>query len=91
MNHKIPNYVKPFLWSYNVKEMDWQKDKKRILTNVLNLGTKKATDWVFSCYSKQSIIAVIKKPLPGEWNKKSLNFWSLILNVKPGNTKRKLR
>jgi len=39
----IPKYVKPYLWSYDTKKLDLQKNKERIITNILNLGSKKAT------------------------------------------------
>ena len=89
-NQKIPSLIKPFLWSYDYNKLDLQKDKKRILTNVLNFGTKTATNWALNNYSKKDIKEVLKKPMPGEWSPKSLNFWSLVLEVKPGSTKRVL-
>ncbi len=89
-NKKLPSFIKPYLWSYDTDKMDFKEDKRRILTNVLNLGTKEATDWVFKEYNRSDIVEVIKKPLPGEWDKKSLYFWSLVLGVKPGSTKRKV-
>ena len=79
----IPQYIQPFLWSYDTKRMNFKKDKKRIIINVLNLGTKKATDWLFKTYTKQEIKTVFKNSLAGEWNKKSLNFWSFIFNLNP--------
>lgn len=91
MKKKIPSYVKPFLWSYDIKKMDIKKDKKRILTNILNLGTKKASKWALSTYSKREIKNVLRHPLPGEWNDKSLNFWSMLFNVTPGSTKRRFK
>ena len=84
----IPDFVRPFLWSYDVSKLDIEKDKKRVITNVLNHGTKEATDWLFSIFSKKDITEVIENPLPGEWNKKSLNFWSFILDVEIGDTVR---
>ena len=86
----IPSYIHPFLWSYDVSKMDLNKNKKRIITNVLNLGTARATDWLFETYNKKDIKSAITNPFPGEWNKKSLNFWSVVLNVKPGSLKRKI-
>jgi len=68
--------------------MDLGKDKKRIITNVLNYGTKESTDWLFSVFDKKDIIEAIEKPYPGEWSKKSLNFWSFLFEVKAGDTKR---
>ena len=84
----IPSYLQPFLWSYDIDKLDLQRDKKRIITNILNLGTAKATDWLFRTYNKKDIKKAIANPLPGEWDEKSLNFWSLILNIKPGSTER---
>lgn len=87
----IPKFVQPFLWSYDVNKMDLVQDKKRIITNVLNLGTTQATDWLFEIYSKEDIKSCLTSPLPGEWNKKSLFFWSFIMDTQPGNTERVLR
>ncbi len=84
----IPSYIQPFLWSYDINKMDLSRNKKRIITNILNLGTAKSTDWLFKTYNEKDIKEAVINPLPGEWNKKSLNFWSLILNVKPGKTER---
>ncbi len=80
----IPKFVQPFLWSYDTTKLDLDRDKKRIITNVLNLGTKEATDWLFKQYSKVDIKDCLIHPLPGEWNNKSIVFWSLLLDVKPG-------
>ncbi len=86
----IPEFVQPFLWSYDIKALDISRDKKRIITNVLNLGTSEATRWLFNTYTKQDIKECLLNPLPGEWNSKSMNFWSLVLDVKPGSTKRNI-
>ncbi len=74
---------KPFLWSYDISKIDLKRNKKRIITNVLNQGTKEATDVLFQVYSKDEIKEVITNPLPGEWSDKSLNYWSLLLNIDP--------
>lgn len=91
MNNTIPDHVRPFLWSFDLSKIDLKKDKKRVITNVLNLGSKEATDWLFSVYDKDDIVETIKNPFSGEWNKKSLYFWSLIFGVKAGDTVRTLR
>ena len=84
----IPRFVQPFLWSYDVSTLDLSHDKKRIITNVLNLGTSQATDWIFDTYTEKDIKSCLINPLPGEWNNKSMTFWSLVLDVKPGNKTR---
>lgn len=88
MKIQIPPFVRPFLWSYDIERLDRQADKKRIITNVLNLGTKKATDWLENVFERDELREALEYPLPGEWNRKSLHFWSLIFDVKPGNTMR---
>ena len=90
MNKDIPDFIKTFLWSYDISKIDLEKDKKRIITNVLNYGTKEATDWLFSVYSKDDITETIQSPFSGEWNKKSLHFWSFILGIKAGDTIRRI-
>ncbi len=87
----IPSVFRPFLWSYNVDKMDLESSKKRIITNVLNLGTMEATNKLFGIYDKEVIRKIVENPLPGEWNKKSLNFWSLIFDIKPQKTLREIR
>ena len=84
----IPAYIRPFLGSYDIDKLDLRRNRKRIITNVLNWGTSRAANWIFKVYDKKDIKEAIKNPLPGEWNKKSLNFWGLILGVKPGIGKR---
>ena len=85
----IPPFLQPFLWSYDIEKLDLLRDKKRIITNVLNLGTAQATKWLFETYSKEDIKEALINPLSGEWNKKSLNLWGLVLSVKPGLTDRR--
>ncbi|MEK7163470.1 MAG: hypothetical protein AAB775_02075 [Patescibacteria group bacterium] len=82
--------IAPFLWSYDVDKMDADRDKKRIITNVLNLGTKSAVEELFQTYKKSEIKEVVEKPLPGEWNEKSLNFWNTILDIESKRSERKI-
>lgn len=89
--NKIMNIFRPFLWSYNVSEIDLKKNKNRIITNILNLGSKEATDLLFQVYSAKEIKQAVINPLPGEWNDKSLNYWSIIFDMEPKKTKYVLR
>jgi len=86
----IPKFLQPFLWSYDASALDLARDKKRIITNVLNLGTQEATDWLFKAYTKEDIKDCLIHPLPGEWNNKSLVFWSLLMDVKPGQANKRI-
>ncbi len=91
MNQEIMEKFKPFLWSYDTTKMDLESDKKRIITNVLNLGTREVTDLLFEFYSNNDIREVVKNPKPGEWSDKSLNYWSIILGIKPRKIENVLR
>ena len=90
MSITVPQSMRPFLWSYDMTRIDMVKDKKRIITNILNLGTKEATDWLFSAFDKKDICEAVLNPLPGEWSKKSLHFWAFALGVKAGSTERRI-
>jgi len=89
-NVYIPQEVQPFLWSYDISDLDLEKHKKRIITNVLNYGTREATDWVMQTYTDTEIRSALADPLPGEWLDKSLNYWSLVYDVEPGSTERNI-
>lgn len=78
----IPQYLKHCLWSYDIKKLNPDKDKKIIITSVLNLGSSKATSWLFSRYSAMEIVKTIKESNEGNWNKKSLNLWRLVFGIK---------
>ncbi len=82
LKDKAPKFIKPFLWSYDFSKLDLRKDKQRIILNILNLGTKEATDWLFSYYSKPEIKnVIINHGAKGELSDKSLNYWTLILKI----------
>jgi hypothetical protein len=79
-----PKFIKSFLWSADFKKIDLQRDKARIILNLLNIGTKKATDWLFDYYPKSEIKKTfINRGAKGELSAKSLNYWSLILKINP--------
>ena len=76
------------LWSFDTDRIDVQEHQERIITNVLNLGTHDALVWLFSTYPRERIAAVVAHPRPGEWNQRSLNYWSLVLDLEPKRTSR---
>jgi len=81
MKVEIPQAVLATLWSYDSEKLDYERDKERIITNVLNLGTKEALDWLFGTYSRDDIMSFVLHPRPGEWNRKSLTFWGVVFGV----------
>jgi hypothetical protein len=82
MKPQLPDPVKAVLWSFDPDKIDVEVHKERIITNVLNLGTHAALVWLFATYPRQQIAAVVAHPHPGEWNRKSLNYWALVFGVR---------
>lgn len=83
MANALPDPVRAALWSYDTEHMDLVLHAERIITNVLNIGTHEAVQWLFVTYDRSVISSVVEQPRPGEWNRKSLNFWSLLFDVEP--------
>ena len=86
----FPPSVRACLWSYDLGSLDMHTHQNLIITQTLNSGSKEATDWIQAHYTQQEVRAAIQHPLPGMWNKKSLNFWSIVYNIQPEQTKRRV-
>lgn len=77
-----PKIIRPFLWSSDLRQVDLQRDKNRIILNILNIGSHQATDWLFSFYPKRVIKKVVTDyGARGELSPKSLNYWTLVLDI----------
>lgn len=83
MATQLPPPVKAVLWWLDTTQLDLEQHKVRIITSVLNLGTHEAVVWLFNTYQRGVIAEVVAHPRPGEWNRKSLNYWSLVFGVEP--------
>jgi len=80
----IPRIIRPFLWFNDLKKMDVDKDKDRIILNVLEYGNPKSTKWIFKKYKKEDIVnAIIKYGAKGQLSPKSLNYWKIMLDIDP--------
>jgi hypothetical protein len=52
------------------------------------MGTHDALLWLFKTYPRERIAEVVAHPRPGEWNKRSLNYWALVFDLEPKRTSR---
>jgi len=87
---KIPNFVAPCLWSYNIKDLDLKEDKELIITQVLNYGDEKRIKWLYSVYTEDDIKEIVSHPRRGLWFEKVLNVWELMLGIRiPKKVKQK--
>ena len=79
----LPRSVKAVLWSYNIDLIKVQKDKKIIISQVLNFGSEEAIEWLFRQYGS-TLVTKIANTIPlFQWNKKSLSLWRLVLPINP--------
>ena len=85
---EIPVYVRPFLWSYDIDQLSLERDRALIIKNVLDYGTKQATDWLRATYPREDIQEVIRHTPASAWNKKSLALWTLLYDVVPERSTR---
>ena len=75
----LPQSVISTLWSYDISKLNLVDDSKIIINNVLQYGSLDSTKWLFKNYDKDTIKNMVYHPLPGSYNKKSINYWKLIL------------
>jgi len=80
---EIPQFLKPFLWSYDLSRLDMEKHKNIIIKNILDLGTVQATDWMKENYTESDVKEAIKLSIRSDWSKKSISLWSFIYDVQP--------
>ena len=79
----IPACAHLALWSYDIARLDMIRDRAIIIKNVLDFGTKEATDWVRQIYTAEDIREVIIHTPRSSWDKKSLALWTLLYSVEP--------
>jgi len=80
---QIPDSVRAVLWSYDVDRIDTEQHKRLIVCQVLIFGTEDAIRWLFTTYGRDEVTREANEIPLGQWNKKSLALWSLVLGIKP--------
>lgn len=86
----LPKDVEMALWSYDKTKINPKKHKKTIISQVLNWGNKKATDWLFGYYGMQEVTRIAQQIPLGQWDKKSLALWSIVLGIKPNKRRERI-
>lgn len=79
---KLPKFLQPCLWSYDLEKMDIKDDKETIITQVLNFGNVKSVKWLLKTYPEKDIIETVRYPQRGSWTKETLNYWLKMLEIK---------
>ena len=78
----LPKFLQPCFPSYNIKNLDKNRHKKLIITEILNFGTEKDLEWLTKIYSKKDLKQVLSKPEKGVWLKDVLAYWQKIFDLK---------
>ena len=78
---ELPIEVRACLWSYDPARLDLKRDRREIITQVLNYGTWSAVKWLRTTYTDEELREVLRQPARGRWFKTSLNFWLLQFNM----------
>ena len=76
-------FLKPFFWSYHLKDLNMNTHKNLIIKQILNHGSMESVVWLRNNYSVEDITTVIENSMKSEWSKKSLHLWELMYHIKP--------
>ena len=82
INCRIPSYIARCLWSFDLNNFDLERNKKLLITQVLNYDDWQGVKWLYEIYSEKEIREVIKHPRRGLWFRRVLNFWQIMLKVR---------
>ena len=78
----LPKFLQPCFLSYDLKSLGKERDKKLIITQILNHGTGRDIRWLGKNYSQKEIKEVILSPTRGMWMKSTLDYWLRYFNIK---------
>lgn len=87
MSSKVPHFLQPFLWSYDLSKIDKKEHGKIIIKNVLDFGSREAINWLQENYTEAEIRKVIAQTTQTQWSKKSINLWTLVYETSPKKTR----
>jgi len=79
---EIPKTIYPHFHEYDVKELDFKRDKNLIMERILEFGTKDEIHWLFKTYGVEEIKEFISRFGVRRLSKRAFNFYSIILGVK---------
>ena len=80
---QLPTFIRTVLWSYDTDRIDLELHKKLIVCQVLNYGTHEAIKWLFGQYGREELTRDANEIPLGQWDKKSLSLWTLVLGIAP--------
>ena len=88
--NRLPTCIRAVLWSYDTDRIDVEAHKKLIVAQVLNFGTEEAIKWAFRQYGRDEVRRLANEIPLGQWDKKSLSLWALVLGIAPAARAQKI-
>lgn len=85
MNRKLPDNLKPILWSYDLDKLNLEKNKKTIIINVINYGNLEHWQWLKENYGKEVVREVLAKTRASEIRPGARRLASIIFDVEQFN------
>ena len=77
----LPKFLQTYFPGYDLSVLDIKRDKKMIITNVLNRGDSEAVIWLSKNYTISEIKKVVRNPSRGTWLRSNLLYWEKILDL----------
>ncbi|KKQ18817.1 MAG: hypothetical protein US31_C0001G0004 [Berkelbacteria bacterium GW2011_GWA1_36_9] len=81
----LPVSLKPMFWSYDFTKLNSDKDKQRIIINIINYGKWKDWQWLVDCYGKDEVKKNIETIQATEFRPEALKLISLLLDIRKFN------
>lgn len=81
MDNKLPDYFKPILWSYRLKNVDLEKDKKTIIVNAINYGNLRHWRWLKENYGQETVREILSTVPVTEIKLRVRRLASLIFSI----------
>lgn len=77
----VPDFLQTYLWSYDLSQLDPEKNYQLIITQILNCGDQKSIDWLKTNYSPKLVEKVIRRPQRGVWFREKLRHCLSTFNL----------
>mgnify|MGYP001580488721 CR=1 FL=1 len=83
--NSLPLNLKPIFWSYNFTALEPEKDKQRIVINIINYGKWQDWQWLLKQYGKDEVKKTIERIPVTEFRDRALKLISLLLLIEKFN------
>jgi hypothetical protein len=78
---KLPDFLRPFFWDYDFKDLSWDEDWDLIIKRLLTSGDWKAVIWLRSHLKDSNLREWIIDHRGAGLSPQRLRFWELILEI----------